>query len=211
MGEELKKEGLVFNPSLSESKPAVVLPPIKMHEFGITVDTARKNLIYQTSVLEPYKNGMMFSITKRGSGNMKKSVFRLESGSITIIFKAISCSSMNTEDIRQIQDELDLSIKAYKIAQDGIVVPISYEETTNKDLNEYIMEIVYEYGGDNILTALKDATGQEVMDAMGTLAKTMSRLESNKIFHSDIKPKNIVIMKFIYLLTSVDCRLIDKR
>ena len=162
-------------------------------QLEFSVDAAKSNFICRTSLLEPYKEGLMFLLQKAGSESGVRAVYRVESGPITVIFKTISCSATDSEAIRQIKDEIDLSIKAYQIARDGVVALISFKKIEKTDLNETIFEIVYEYGGDNFLTAFKDANGQKIMDAMETVAKIMARLESENIFHSDIKPENIVI------------------
>ena len=73
------------------------------------------------------------------------------------------------------------------------MAPILYEEAEDEDLKEYSVEAVYEYGGENLLTALKNATGLEVMKVMGAVARIMAKLEIEHIFHSDLKPANIVI------------------
>ena len=122
-----------------------------------------------------------------------RAIYRVESKYVTIIFKAITCSNESNGTIRQIKEEFDLSMKAYKAARDSVVVPISFEEVEDTELNEHVIEIVYEYGGDDLLTALENKTGEEIMKVMGSVAKAMACLEAKNIFHSDIKPENIVI------------------
>ena len=86
-----------------------------------------------------------------------------------------------------------LSIKAHNVAADGVAAPISISEIDDKDLPHHIIEFVYEYGGEDLFTALKNADGQKIVEVMVSVVKIMAKLELNQIFHSDIKPGNIVI------------------
>ena len=164
-----------------------------MRKSGISVDIAKKNLIYRTSVLEPYKGGLMFKIQKSIPGDGIRNIYQVESVHAKVIFKQNSCSNSDIKAVEQLKNEFNLSIEAYQAARDGVVLPISFEEFVNQQTDEYSVEMVYEYGGDDILTALKDANGLEIMDAMGTVAKIMLRLEDKHIFHNNINPKNIAI------------------
>ena len=162
-------------------------------QLPITVDIAKAKCLYRTSVLGPYKDSSMFLLQKAGSGEEPRAVYRVEKDFVTVILKTATCPKQNQESIKRIQEEFNLAMKAYKAARDGVVLPISFEEIIDNVLGEYCFEAVYEYGGENLLTALKNSNARDIMNVMRTVAKIMARLEVKNIFHSDIKPANIVI------------------
>ena len=166
---------------------------MKKTKPAITVEIAQAKSICRTSVLGSYKGASMLLLQKTGSAEEPRAVYLVEKDPVTVIFKTTTCPQENQETVRQIKDEFSLSMKAYKAASDGVVVPISLEEFEDDVLGEYHFEAVYEYGGENLLEALKNPTGEEVMKVMGTVAKIMARLESQNLFHSSIRPTNIVI------------------
>ena len=53
-------------------------------------------------------------------------------------------------------------MKAYNAAKYGVVRPISIEEIKDNGLGESGMESIYEYGGNDLHTALKDADGRKI-------------------------------------------------
>ena len=122
-----------------------------------------------------------------------RSTYKVVQDPVTVVFKAIICKKGDNEKIRQVKDEFMLSIKAHKAAADGVVTPISISETDDKFLPHHIIEFVYEYGGENLLTALKDVDGHEIVEVMNSVVRIMAKLELKQIYHSDIKPENIVI------------------
>ena len=155
----------------------------------IPVKKAKERFVWQTPVLMPYENGSMIELKKEGH----KGVYKVIDGLVTVIFKTITCDRGDNESIRRVKEEFTVSVKAHEAASDGVVTPISFSEMEDTDFPHHIIELVYEYGGEDLITALKDADGQKIMDVMGSVARTMAKLEKNKIFHSDIKPGNIVI------------------
>ena len=86
-----------------------------------------------------------------------------------------------------------MSIKAHEAAPDGVVAPISFSEIDDIHLPHHIIEMVYEYGGEDLDTALKNADGKKIMDTMESVVRIMAKLEQKQIFHADIKPGNIVV------------------
>lgn len=113
---------------------------------GITVLDAKKRCLWQTPVLVPYENGSMIELQKGPT----KTVYKVIDGPVTVIFKSITCNKGDQERIRQIKEEFLISIKAHEAASDGVVVPISFSEIDDKYLPHHIIELVYEYGGDDL-------------------------------------------------------------
>ena len=134
---------------------------------AFSVDVGKKKLVWKTSVLEPYMGGSMHQLQKGGSDEKSGIVYRVEKGSVTVIFKATVCSSGDDEIVRQIKEEFDLPTKAYQVARDGVVVPISYGETEDKDSREYTIETVYEYGGTDLLPVRIKMMGGNWFQKMG--------------------------------------------
>ena len=111
-----------------------------------------------------------------------------------------TCALPIYEKIRQIKDEFMISIKAHEAASDGVVAPISFSEIDDKFLPHHIIELVYEYGGQDLDTALKNADGKKIMDAMESVVRIMAKFEQKQIFHSNIKPGNIVVFNGVVKL-----------
>ena len=172
-------------------------------QLAIPIDEAITRCLCQTSVLIPYKGGSMIQLQRGGVPGNFRTTYKVTKDLVTVAFKSITCNKGDHEKIRQIKEEFKLSIEAYKAASDGVVTPISFAETDDRYLPEHIIELVYEYGGDNILTALKNADGKKIIEVMVSVAKIMSKLENHKIFHSDIKPENIVISNGVVKI--LDC------
>ena len=159
----------------------------------ITMSVAKKKRVYRTSVLAPYEGCSMFLLHRGGTDNEPRYVYRVEKDDVTVVFKATTCFNSNKESVRQIKEEFYLCKRAYESARDGVVKPISCEEIEDKKMGRFYFEAVYEYGGENLLIALKNSDAEEIMNVMAGFANTMALLESKHIFHSDIKPANIVI------------------
>ena len=92
---------------------------------------------------------------------MLRSVWRVEKKPVTVIFKTMACPNDNKEAIRRIKEEFELSMKAYQAARDGVVAPISFQEIEDNELLEHVIESVIEYGGADLLTALKNSAGEK--------------------------------------------------
>ena len=157
------------------------------------MEIAKEKHIYRTSVLAPYEGCSMFLLQKEGPANKERYVYRVEKDYVTVVFKRTTCSKADEKAVKQIREEYDLSKKAYEAAGDGVVKPISCEEAEDTKLQTFCFEAVYEYGGENLLTALENSDAKEIMDVMEDVAQIMAKIETKGIFHSDIKPQNIVI------------------
>ena len=159
----------------------------------ISVSKAMEKFLCQTDILVPYKNGSMIELQRDGYDKNIRAIYKVIDGPISVIFKSITCKKGDNERIRQIKDEFMISIKAHEAAADGVVTPISMAEIDDKYLPHHVIEFVYEYGGEDLLTALKSANGKKIMEIMGSVVRIMAKLELKSIFHSDIKPQTIAV------------------
>ena len=109
---------------------------MKIIKPAVSVEIARKNLVWRTSALEAYKNASMVLLEEVRSNEESRSVYRVENKSVTVIFKVTVCPTGIAENVRRIEEEFEQATKAYQAARDGVVVPISFEEIVDNNTNE---------------------------------------------------------------------------
>ena len=159
----------------------------------IRVEDMILRFICRTRVLEPYKSGHGILLDKGSKKDRAKGIYKITCHSTIVIFKILACPNDDINSIKELKDEYELSVKAYKAAHNGVIKPMDFCEINDDVLHEYVLESIYEYGGDDLSVALSNADSKMIMEVMTDVASTMAVLEEDKIFHSDIKPENIVI------------------
>ena len=147
----------------------------------------------RTTILSNYKGGFVTQVKKTRFTDKVITVFKVEHGKVTIILKVASTDLKATETIRQIKEEYENAIKAYNVDRNGVARPIDIKEFEDTVYSEHVVEMLFEYCGNDLLTALKDADAKRIMDVMTKVALIMENLEEKKVFHSDLKPENIGI------------------
>jgi tRNA A-37 threonylcarbamoyl transferase component Bud32 len=113
------------------------------------------------------------------------------------------------KQLEQAKQEFELSSKAYKLSK-GVAKPIIYKVAVQRAGDIAAIESLYEYEGENLNTVLKEASSKHIVNSMRQVIDTMIVLHEKSIFHSDLKPTNIVYkegkVKIIDFGVSMDFR-----
>eukprot|EP00826_Nyctotherus_ovalis_P018348 TRINITY_DN15490_c0_g1_i16.p1 TRINITY_DN15490_c0_g1~~TRINITY_DN15490_c0_g1_i16.p1 ORF type:complete len:430 (-),score=40.29 TRINITY_DN15490_c0_g1_i16:44-1333(-) len=161
-------------------------------EEKIPVKEGKGDHIYRTKILDPYTEGYMIQISNLRSLFVQE-IYKIEAESKEFVFKPLSCSTENEDSIKDIRKEYELNLKCSALCSNGVVKPINKEEYIDKRRKLFIMEMLFEYGGESLLSLSNNLNATECLKIMQQVAETIKILEDNKIAHYDIKPSNIVV------------------
>lgn len=166
---------------------------MKRPNTAFSVEAAKGRQYCQTSVLDPYKDALLSPLREDEVSGKRRASYKVIKGELIFVFKHLTCYETDKELIRQLEEEFYLSVKAYNAASDGVVAPISFEQMNDEMVSKHVIEMIYEHAGESLLSALENAEGSKVVEAMKTVVRTMSRLTRYNIFHLAIRPENIAI------------------
>ena len=158
-----------------------------------SVEKAMRVGLSRTDILSAYKKGFLTQLQKIRYETKTIVVFKLECGNVTNILKVVSTDLENAEAISQIKEEYESAVNACNACEEGAAKPIDIRCIEDPDHLEYVVEILLENYGSNLLIALKNADAKKIMDVMTKVSLVMENLEEKKIFHLDLKPENIGI------------------
>jgi len=161
------------------------------------IETGKKEGLVKTGILDKFiKDGQMERLSKRIDGRYLKIVYKITKDSKMYIFKSISCTPENSEEEKEEKENLtkrhEINLKSSKLTE-GVVKPLNNNPAIAKKDGDLIMEIIYEYSGENLLSLMGKKEPQDIMRYMMSVAQTMEVLEKNNICHYDLKPANIVM------------------
>jgi len=164
-----------------------------------------KGTLYMTDILNEYGDGYIQKLQESIDGS--RSVFLIYHNKNKYVLKTITYGLSDTEDIEQTRKEYFLSEKMMGLTQ-NIAKPLNKMELINSELGEIYIEMLYEYGGESLLTLAGKLDAQEILDICLKTLEPLSIMQENLVFHSDIKPANIIyqngVIKMIDFGTSND-------
>jgi len=163
----------------------------------ITADKA-KGILYFTDILNKLPDANFVELKRK----LQDQDFNFETQILYVynsqkvpiyILKTGSYMSSDSNGIRQAKSEYDI---AYELGKNCpyIVKGLAFEEFTDSSTNTYCCEKLFEYGGPNLLEIM-NSTGianEEIVEIASQTANAMNFTHKKGIFHSDLKPENIV-------------------
>eukprot|EP01022_Parablepharisma_sp_SALTPOND_P019157 TRINITY_DN323_c0_g1_i4.p2 TRINITY_DN323_c0_g1~~TRINITY_DN323_c0_g1_i4.p2 ORF type:complete len:456 (+),score=36.68 TRINITY_DN323_c0_g1_i4:170-1369(+) len=164
---------------------------MKQEDDKVEIKDAKGEL-YKTKVLDPYMGGWMIELRTTIIGGVTKAIYKVHKDSDTYILKTFNCSLFNQEAINQAKKEYELSLQCSKLTKD-IARPVGYDELMSKPIKRAIIEVLYEYGGESLHSMIGTLEGEDAVEIMKKTLEPLVILEENGIFHSDLKPDNIVV------------------
>lgn len=160
-----------------------------------TAITKAKESLFMTDILDPYENGFVQQIHYNTSdeGKTTRYVFIVHHNNEKYILKATCCLSSESDEIEQAKKEYTIG-KTLAEQCEFIAKPLDYKELEDKKAGLVYIEALFEYAGEDLssLVGTKMTTDYFLTLARKTL-EPLTFLESKGVFHSDIKPHNIVI------------------
>lgn len=148
----------------------------------------RKERYSRTDLLGRFESGWATIIYSNG---IAKRIYRLDTDKGSFVLKVINCSIKDQEQLEQAKNEFELASKAYKLSK-NVVKPIACKTATERAGDIAAIESLYEYGGENLIVGLREASSKRIVNVMRKIINVMIILHENNIFHSDLKPTNIV-------------------
>eukprot|EP01022_Parablepharisma_sp_SALTPOND_P014618 TRINITY_DN2002_c0_g1_i2.p1 TRINITY_DN2002_c0_g1~~TRINITY_DN2002_c0_g1_i2.p1 ORF type:complete len:425 (-),score=57.66 TRINITY_DN2002_c0_g1_i2:798-2072(-) len=152
-----------------------------------------KGVNYFTSILDPYLTGTMEEIHSNDiSDDIKTKVYKIYHNSTTYILKILICSKQSIEAADQARAEYNI---ARKLSQESpnIAAPLGKDEWVDPATDEVYIEMLFEYGGEPLTHCIKKLGTKDLMTIVRKTLTPLALMEKNGVFHSDIKPHNIVI------------------
>jgi len=175
-------------------------------ETKIDFSQMKKERYSRTNILNRFTTGWASIIHSFG---IERRIYRLNTNEGLFILKVINCSTKEENKLKEAKEEYELSLKAYKLSK-GVAKPIKHEVVVQRVGDIASIESLYEYEGENLNIALKGASSKHIVNSMRQVINTMITLHENGIFHSDLKPTNIVYkegkVKIIDFGVSMDFR-----
>eukprot|EP00826_Nyctotherus_ovalis_P038235 TRINITY_DN3572_c0_g1_i3.p1 TRINITY_DN3572_c0_g1~~TRINITY_DN3572_c0_g1_i3.p1 ORF type:complete len:566 (-),score=197.66 TRINITY_DN3572_c0_g1_i3:145-1842(-) len=148
----------------------------------------KKERYSRTDLLSRFKSGWATIIYSNG---IAKRIYRLDTDKGSFVLKVINCSINDQEQLDMAKNEFELASKAYKLSK-NVTKPIACKTATERAGDIAAIESLYEYGGENLIVGLRDASSKRIVNVMRKVVNVMIILHENNIFHSDLKPTNIV-------------------
>jgi len=151
-----------------------------------------KGIFYFTSILDPYLSGTIEEFCSHDIlPGIKTKVYIIHHDLQNYVLKTLSCPKKATEVINNARNECILLQKLSK--ENKYIVNIidkqEYENPKNDVMN---IEILLEYGGKSLDNYIGKFGASNLMVLIRKTTSAFALLEKNKVFHSDIKPQNIV-------------------
>jgi len=149
-----------------------------------------KTLLYVSDILDAYGDGNLQILYI--SEDKTRTVCRVTHKTGQYIFKSVSCPIASADDIKLTEKEYQISKEMYSHTH-YIAKPMDMKKVTDNSTNETYIEMLYEYGGESLATLIGKLDVTLLLDIAAKMLEPLSIMEANGIFHSDIKPDNIVI------------------
>ena len=159
--------------------------------ISCSLEKAKSNGWYHTDVINEFKEGTITEIQKN-MGNRLRATYLIEANSKKYVLKTLSCPSNDNEYINQANEEYDFSFNYYQYT-DGIAKPLRAERLNDESSSRFIIEILYEYCGEDLKSLLGKLEPEKIVEYMGQIAGTMATLHSNHVFHCDLKLANFAV------------------
>jgi len=137
----------------------------------------------------------MQRIAGSDSNSSGRSVYKITRGREEFIFKSVSCLLEDETTRNYLREDFDVQKKS---SGEGVVEIIDDREHEDKETGEFVIEVLYEYFGENLLLFIRrveeanDTKVRNIMNMMTSVALTMKRLQELRISHGDLKPENMV-------------------
>eukprot|EP01022_Parablepharisma_sp_SALTPOND_P005988 TRINITY_DN124374_c0_g1_i1.p1 TRINITY_DN124374_c0_g1~~TRINITY_DN124374_c0_g1_i1.p1 ORF type:complete len:574 (+),score=49.06 TRINITY_DN124374_c0_g1_i1:228-1949(+) len=152
-----------------------------------------KGMHYFTAILDPYFSGSMEEVNCHNvADEIKTKVYKIYHESSVYILKMLSCP-------KDLKDILDQTRNEYQLVQklswqnSHIAQALDKQEWEDPESDEVHIEMLFEYGGEPLSKYYKKLTVKDLMSIIRKTLAPLALLEANGVFHSDIKPQNIVI------------------
>ena len=153
-----------------------------------------KNIIYMSTILDAFAGGHIQLIQQTWSDDktLQRSVSVVFFNQEKYILKVINSLQSMTDEIIQARKEYQIGLENAK-ENSHIAKPLAIQEAIDPAADTISIETLYEHGGADLKTLMGKLNAQEIFAFIKKTLDPLVHLESKGIFHSDIKPENIVI------------------
>jgi len=152
-----------------------------------------KESLFFTDILDKYLDGQMVKLNNNiFSDNVVCEVFEIIHSTGTYILKTICCKNSEIVMLEQARNEFRISKQLSEI-NSHIAAAMQIREFVDREENETHIEILMEYGGDTLEKFSKALNPIQLLSIIRQTIDGFACLASKGIFHSDIKPRNLVM------------------
>ncbi len=151
-----------------------------------------KGYWYRTGILDPFPGASMRELQVVIDPNTKiqRKVYLVDHEGTNYVLKTVMCPKTAGADIQQARLEYAM---AQKLSREDahIIRPLDLQELdTGADV---CVETLLDYRGTDLRGRVGEAKAGEIVDIARKTLEPLAFLEKNNIFHSDIKPGNILV------------------
>lgn len=156
--------------------------------------TQMKGTFIMTDILDKFTTGKIQQIHFSNSTNGKvcRYVFLIHNDTEKYIMKSMHYLTTEQNEANQFRNEYSIGVIHSKECK-YIAKPLEMKEKEDKASGFVYIEILFEYAGDSLTNYIGKLTPDLLLSIARKTLDPLAYLESKGVFHSDIKPANIVI------------------
>jgi len=160
----------------------------KLQSLPIVKDC--KGTLYKTDLLDnpKYQNGTM----KLFYESDDRKLYFIETTESKYVFKVIKCKTNDIFSIQSIKKEFEIAEKMYAANKAITPEPLGMRTFEKKSKKRIYFEMLFPYCGVSLYQAIFSADAQDILLVAIKTADVFMEMHKANIFHSDIKPSNIV-------------------
>ena len=162
-----------------------------------------KGVLVMTGILDRFPDATYHTLRSDTDANtgLTRFVYKIVHQPDIYILKTIPCKFSDANAIAQARQEYEIPLSLSQISN-HIIKPIAMEEFKDTESEVIYIEMLFEYGGESLATKIGTMQPAEVLSAIRQTLDALALIESKGIFHSDVKPENLVVLNGRIKLTS---------
>ncbi len=154
-----------------------------------------------TDILDKHLPGYcetLYAVTDETT-HSHRAVLKIYASSDIYVLKTFQYATTEVKDIEQARQEYEIPLNLAQ-GNNHIIKPLVKKELEDKAAGVLFIEMLFEYGGNNLLSLMNNLKPEELLSILRQTIDALAYLESQGVFHSDVKPQNIVIRNGIVKL-----------
>jgi len=153
-----------------------------------------RDVYYRTKILDFCQDGFIEEVSANSiTVGLVTKVFKITHGTKYYILKSIACSSGDMDIVTDARNEYEIA-KLLSSECENIAAPLDIKDwVDSENSNEICIEMLFEHGGESLLSYFRKIKSNEIMEIIRQTVFALAIMENHGVFHSDVKPDNIVI------------------
>jgi len=184
---------------------------MNLKEREVSVKEALKTQVFKTGILKEHKDCNMIEMYSLNLRGEDQTVYRVYNDSKNFLLKT---TSYFTSD-KIVDEKLKMEqrvVDSYKVEVGeecvaDFIKPSKQEKVIDDIFHKTTIESLYEFGKDTLDTKLTSMSMLERINAMKKLLIPMAILELKEVIHGDLKPENVLVKDYAYLIADSGVKL----